>query len=468
MVAKNWLKVFYPLFFLFGIILILIIIFLAYFFQLDKSFQNKIYPNVYIDNIDFSGKTKDEVLDYFNKKNQDLQNITITFYLDNQPKASFSATQLDLKYDGETAFRQAFFIGRSSSYLSRFYQKINSLFGFKKFHFSSYLNFSKDLINQYLQKLKDENDYPAKNALFKFENGKVVSFRKEEEGREIVKDEIIADLEKKINTLKIEAKNIKITIKPKILKPEITLSSINKFGIEELLAEGKSDYTHSITSRIHNLKLAATKFHGVLIPPYKILSFNEILGEVSSSTGYQPAYIIKDGKTVLGDGGGICQVSTTLFRAALNAGLDIVERTAHAYRVSYYENDMPPGFDATIFSLYVDLKIKNNTPAYILIQTEIIENNNWLIFKLYGKKDNRRVEISKPNIWDIIPPPQPKYIEDPILKKGVIKQVDFPAWGSKVNFNYKVYKDEKLIIDQQFYSNYRPWQAVYLVGTSEY
>ncbi|MGB9883467.1 MAG: VanW family protein [Microgenomates group bacterium] len=467
MVAKNLLKIFSPLFFLFGIIFALIILFLTYFFQLDKSFQNKIYPNVYIDNIDFSGKTKEEVLDYFNKKNQDLQNITITFYLDNQPKASFSATQLNLHYDGETAFYQAFFIGRSNLIFSRLYQKFASLYHFKKFKFSSYLNFDRDLINQYLQKLKDEYDYPAKNALFKFENGKVVSFRKEEQGREIVKEEVIADFEKKIRFLKTKKENVAIIIAPKILKPEITLSSTNNFGIEELIAEGKSDYTHSITSRIHNLKLAATKFNGVLIAPNKTLSFNEILGEVSSSTGYQPAYIIKDGKTVLGDGGGICQVSTTLFRAALNAGLEIVERTAHAYRVVYYENDMEPGFDATVFAPLVDLKIKNNTPAYILIQTEINENNNWLIFKLYGKKDNRRVEISKPIIWDVIPPPQPKYQEDPILKKGVVKQVDFPAWGAKVSFNYKVYKDNKLIIDQQFYSNYRPWQAIYLVGTAD-
>ena len=258
-----------------------------------------------------------------------------------------------------------------------------------------------------------------------------------------------------------------ITVNPVILLPEITLASINNYGIEELIAEGRSNYSHSILTRIHNVLLAASKFNGVLIPPGKTLSFNETVGDISSLTGYQPAYIIKEGKTVLGDGGGVCQVSTTLFRAALNAGLPIVERTAHAYRVLYYENDMKPGFDATVFGPTVDLKIKNDTPAYILIQTEADEENNLLYFRLYGKKDNRKVEISPAILWDVAPPPDPKYQEDATLKKGVVKQIDFPAWGGKASFEYKVFKDQKQVLDQKFYSSYRPWQAVYLVGTAD-
>jgi vancomycin resistance protein YoaR len=86
------------------------------------------------------------------------------------------------------------------------------------------------------------------------------------------------------------------------------------------------------------------------------------------------------GKTVLGDGGGICQVSTTLFRAALNSGLPISEYHAHAYRVGYYENDAKPGLDATVFGPTVDFKFINNTPASILIQTIVDKENNKLLF----------------------------------------------------------------------------------------
>ena len=100
----------------------------------------------------------------------------------------------------------------------------------------------------------------------------------------------------------------------------------------------------------------------MLIPPGGTISYNEIVGDISAATGYQPAYIIKDGRTILGDGGGVCQVSTTLFRAGLSAGLPILERHPHAYRVHYYEEGgYKPGLDATVFAPGVDLKMKNDT-----------------------------------------------------------------------------------------------------------
>lgn len=467
MVSKNTKKIFNPWFFIFGILAAFIIIFYLKIIEYNKSFSNKVYSNVYIDKIDFSGKTKDEVINYFEKKSLPLKKILITIIIDKQPIATFSGEKLNLKYDGQTAAERAFLIGRSSSFLSSIYQKIASFFKLRRFNFISSLNYNKNIVKEHLEIFKEQFDKPAKNALFKFENGKVISFRKEENGQEIDIDSIMIDFDKAVYSLKNQEKNKIIKINPLILKPEITLSSINNFGIEELIAEGRSDYSHSISSRIHNIILAASKFNGVLIPPGKVLSFNKTIGDISSLTGYQPAYIIKEGKTVLGDGGGVCQVSTTLFRAALNAGLPIIERHPHAYRVSYYENDMKPGFDATVFSPSVDLKIKNDTSSHILIQTEIDKENNLLYFKFFGKKDNRKVEISDSTVWDIIPPPEPRYQDDPTLKKGVIKQVDFPAWGSKAYFSYKVYKGNKLLIDEKFYSFYRPWQAVYLVGTAD-
>lgn len=468
MLSKNTKKVFNLWFFIFGILSsFFIIIFHLKIGQYNKSFSDKIYPNVYIDKVDFSGKTKDEVIKYFEKKSLSLKKTLITIILDKQPIATFSGEQLNLKYDGQTAAERAYHIGRSSFFLSSVYQKITSFFKLRRFDFTSSLNYDKNIVKDRLEIFKEQFDKPAKNALFKFENGKVTSFRKEENGKEIDINLIILDFDKVIYSLKAQQKNKIIKINPNIIKPEITLSSINNFGIEELIAEGKSDYSHSSPSRIHNIILAASKFNGVLIPPGKIFSFNETVGDISLLTGYQPAYIIKEGKTVLGDGGGVCQVSTTLFRTALNAGLPIIERNAHAYRVNYYENDMKPGFDATVFSPLVDLKIKNDTPSHILIQTEVDKTNNLLYFRFFGKKDNRKVEISDSIVWDVIPPPEPKYQDDPTLKKGIIKQVDFPAWGSKASFSYKVYKGNKLMIDKKIYSSYRPWQAVYLIGTGD-
>jgi len=446
-----------------------IVIFLIfnYFIYLEKKYENKIYPNVYIDEIEVKGKTINELKKVEEKRNESLKKLNITVLYKNENIATLSAENLNLRSNLKETADHAFLIGRVSLYSAKLYQKITTLLHISKYKFYSQILYDQNTLNELIQNLEDRYNKPAKDALFKFENNRVISFRKEEKGLKILSNNLITDLNKKVAEMKYNPTSKTIYLTDQIINPEITLADANKYGIEELIGEGKSDYTHSIPERIHNLTLAATKFNGVLIPKNKEISFNEIIGDISSLTGYKPAYIIKNGRTVLGDGGGVCQVSTTLFRAALNAGLEITERHAHAYRVGYYENDSKPGFDATVFSPSEDLRIKNDTSAYILIQTEIDNNNNLLIFYLYGKKDERKVEISPLLLYDVQPPPPPLYQDDPTLKKGVIKQIDFPAWGSKTSFDYRVYKQGKIVIEQNFFSLYRPWQAVFLKGTAD-
>lgn len=449
------------------IIFFFLILFLKSFFYWESYLQNRLYPNVYIDDINFGKKTKVEIIDFFNKKNYSLNNVIFLIELDKQPIASLSGQQINLHYDGEGLAERAYLIGRSTNRLSRYHQKISAIFFNQPFQINSSLDFDKEIVQQTVNRLEESYNKPAKNALFKFENGKVVSFTQEAAGLELKSQEFIESFSRTVFEIKQKPSHKIITINKKILKPEITLAEANSFGIEELIGEGRSNYTHSISERVHNLILASSKFNGVLIAQGKTLSFNQTVGDISSLTGYKPAYIIKGGKTVLGDGGGVCQVSTTLFRAALSSGLPIIERSPHAYRVSYYENDAKPGLDATVFAPSVDLKIKNDTPAYILIQTEVDKSNKLLYFRLFGKKDNRQIETSTPSLWAVQPPPEPIYQDDPTLKKGVIKQVDFPAWGGKASFRYKVTYTDDQIMEKTFFSSYKPWQAVFLVGTAE-
>lgn len=438
------------------------------FYGYESRYKNKIYPNVFIDGKDFSGKSKDQVVNFFKNRSKDLDGVAFTVIYEDQPIATFSASDLALKYDGETAADQAFLVGRSKYLISRWYQVFLSLFNSHKFNFESLISYDDSHVKDFISVSEDKYNFPAENALFKFENGKVVSFKQEKKGLSIDSEKFLKEFKDNIKKIKENTYKKEIALTATIINPEITLASSNNFGIEEEIATGKSDYTHSIPERVHNVILAASKFNGVLIPKNEVFSFNNTVGDISSQTGYQPAYIIKDGKTVLGDGGGVCQVSTTLFRAALNAGLPIVERHAHAYRVGYYENDAAPGLDATVFAPYVDLKIKNDTPAYILIETEIDKENNLLYFHFYGKKDGRKSQVGTFALWDIVPAPPPKYQDDPTLKRGVTKQIDFAAVGSKASFSYKVVDaNNNTKIDQKFYSNYQPWQASFLVGTAD-
>lgn len=305
-----------------------------------------------------------------------------------------------------------------------------------------------------------------KDSVFVFEGGMVSEFTPSEDGivinSEVLKKEII---NKRTELSTSESQELDMALPHQRIIPSITTGSINNLGIKENIGTGISTFKGSITSRIHNIQLASSKFNGILIAPDETFSFNKTLGDISKVTGYQQAYIIKDGQTILGDGGGVCQVSTTLFRAVLNAGLPIIERRSHSYRVGYYEQDSPPGFDATVFDPTTDLKIKNDTGKYILIQTTFDEKGKKLIFDLYGTKDGRTISLTKPVIKDSVPPPEDLYIDDPTLKAGVIKQIDYKAWGAKVYFNYKVENQGAVVYEKIFYSNYQPWQAKYLRGT---
>ncbi len=310
------------------------------------------------------------------------------------------------------------------------------------------------------------------NPIFKYlpaqtgSGGKVQEFLPAKDGVEIDKEifkELVESLLVKIETTNSNSpsKTIPILSAPS----EIKTGDVNDLGIKELIGRGSSKFKGSIPSRIYNIGLSSSKFDGVLIAPGEIISFNEIVGDISSLTGYKQAYIIQGGRTVLGDGGGVCQVSTTFFRAMLDAGLPIVDRNAHSYRVKYYEQDSLPGIDATIYVPTVDLQAKNDTPGYILIQTIFDADTQTLVFEIYGTSDGRVSEISKPIITSETPPPEALYQDDPNLPNGTVKQIDWAAWGAKVQFDYKVTRNGEVLQDETFYSNYRPWQAVFLRGT---
>lgn len=455
--------------------LILLSVFLAAFIGFSVSYvlrqqhkyEGKIYPSVFVNGVYVGNKPKEEVERIFSKKNEVFKKVKITFEYDGHPVATYSGTRINIRFDTKGISERAYLIGRSSNFTSRIYQQLATIFNLQEFNFQAHLEYDKQLVKEFVSTSEDKYNSEAKNALFKFEDGKVVSFRQEEYGVQVESDKFMKAVEEQVLALENKVKNINVILPYRIIRPEVTLAESNNFGIEELIAEGISDFSHSIPERIHNIILASSKFNGVLIPKNKQFSFNNTVGDISSLTGYKPAYIIKNGRTVLGDGGGVCQVSTTLFRAALKSGLPITERLSHAYRVSYYENDSKPGFDATVFAPYADLKFKNDTPADILIQTEIDEENNILYFRLYGKKDDRAIEISEPTVYDVVAPPAPLYQDDPTLKRGVIRQTDFSAWGAKSTFHYRVSKKDKVLFEKDFFSSYRPWQAVYLVGIAE-
>lgn len=316
-------------------------------------------------------------------------------------------------------------------------------------------------LSDFLKPISDKINQPVVEALFNFDqnSGRVSAFKPAQQGQQL-------DAAKTANliVLAVEGKRPKnISLPVEIIAPKIQTEQVNDMGIKELIGRGVSNFAGSIANRIYNVNLTATKLNGVLLSPDSVFSFNQTVGDISAATGYKQAYVIKDGRTVLDDGGGVCQDSTTLFRAVLNAGLPIVERTAHAYRVGYYEQGFPPGLDATVFYPSVDFKFKNDTGHYVLIQA--YTDGLTLYVDLYGTSDGRAATISKSIVTGQIPPPADLRQDDPTLPKGTVKQVDFAAWGANVSFNRTVVRNGQTIIYETWRSNYRPWQAIYLIGT---
>jgi vancomycin resistance protein YoaR len=320
------------------------------------------------------------------------------------------------------------------------------------------------ILNEYAFKdLSDsisfEVNTPPRGRVVSTEGTRVIEFKIVGEGKELDVEKFKRDLE---NSLFENREGITVTVNVVGEKGDAS-----KYGIVSLLGEGSSYFKGSANSRIHNIALSAKNTDGVLVAPGEIYSMNNSVGPIDAAHGFQSAYIIKGGRTVLGEGGGVCQTSTTLFRAILNSGLPIVARYPHAYRVGYYEQDMPVGFDAAVFQPSWDFKFKNDTKAYVLVQSYVSTEESKITFKIYGTPDGRVVEISKPVITGQTPPPEPLYEDDPDLKKGVTVQVDFPAWGATSVFTRTVKRGDEVLFTDTFASKYQPWRAVFRVGTKK-
>lgn len=447
----------------------------------EKYHKERIYPGVRIAGYNFSGATKRDVVDFFNRKNDAFEKVRFSFTYE-ELTATTSAKSLGFGFNSELLADQALNLGRSNDFSSNLSLKLQALL--REVALSPSYTFSDEAFLQTLKPISEKVTIEPVDALFSFQpaslasrsgpagrNGRVVAFRPSSDGQEVAMEKLKEEVREKLLEAASAAKSRDTTniipIPVVVKKAKVQTSDANNLGIRELVGQGQSRFAGSIPNRIHNIQLSASGINGVLVPPGETFSFNQALGDVSKFTGYKEAFIIQGGRTILGDGGGVCQVSTTLFRAILNSGLPTVERHAHSYRVGYYEQDMGPGFDATVYAPNVDLKFKNDTENHILIQAYTNLAGSTLTFSLYGTGDNRRVTMSGPTITNQRPPPPPQYNDDPTLPKGVKKQIDFQAFGANVSFTRTVERNGETIIKDKFTSNFQPWQAVYLRGTRE-
>jgi vancomycin resistance protein YoaR len=240
--------------------------------------------------------------------------------------------------------------------------------------------------------------------------------------------------------------------------PRRTTADAKAMGITGLVGAYTTIYGGD-PNRIHNVQLVAHLIDKHLIAPGETFSFNQTTGERTAAKGFLEAPVIIDGELATGLGGGVCQVSTTVFNAAYEAGLRITERTNHALYISHY----PQGRDATVNYPDTDLKFVNDTPHWLLVRTWV--GSDSLTVALYGSPQHRKVESSVTPLVEVGQPPvQRKPDPDLLVGQEVVQDSGSPALSTTAT--RKVYSASgKLLYDDTWSSSYRALPKIVLVGT---
>jgi len=280
------------------------------------------------------------------------------------------------------------------------------------------------------------------------------------------------DLENSLDDILLALQNGNHTVPLRLVitRPQVEDTATGAdLGITQLVHKETTYFYGSTAARVNNIRTAAANFHGLLIAPGEEFSMADAMKDVTLDNGYTEALIIFGNQTIKGVGGGVCQVSTTLFRAAFFSGFPVTERYAHAYRVGYYEqtssgarNTDLAGLDATVFIPVVDFKFVNDTSYWLLMETYV--SDSWITWKFYSTSDGRLVEWQNYGLQNVVKAPKPLYKVNPALPTGRIKQIDYEADGADVRVSRTVYRNGQIYFQDVFDTHYEPWQAIFEYG----
>jgi vancomycin resistance protein YoaR len=332
---------------------------------------------------------------------------------------------------------------------------------------STVIRLSRDAFHATIRSLAPDLEQEAKNGELDVQDGSIVSFRAGTIGKHIDAEATLAAVEARWP----QERTFPLIIQT--VQGSLVGEDPDQLGIKEIIGVGRSNFSGSPANRRKNIAKGAEKVNGTLIAPGGEFSMLQTLGPVDGEHGWLPELVIKGNKTEPEFGGGLCQVGTTAFRAALDSGLKITERRNHSYRVRYYE---PAGTDATIYEPSPDFRFVNDTGHYVLINAYIQGDD--MIFEYWGTSDGRktlfkgqtevlRVADLKPKVYNIVSPPAMKLVETLDLPPGKKKCTEVAHNGADADFTYQVTYADGTTSESVFTSHYRPWQAVCLIGVEQ-
>jgi vancomycin resistance protein YoaR len=325
-----------------------------------------------------------------------------------------------------------------------------------------------DMIARRIRQIADETEKPGTRPRVAWNNGDLKIMKPGKPGLRLdearARDMVIAAVMGRDRTLEL----------PMVpTDPPVTEANLHQLGIRELVSIGKSDFTGSAAYRVHNIGVGMQLLNGLLIAPGEEFSFNKNIGQINAANGFVEGAAIIQNRTQQEFGGGICQDSTTMFRAAFWAGLPITERWGHSFYISWYDKyalgprGNGPGLDATIFTGGPDLKFVNDTGAWLLIQAWSDPKTGVAQIELYGTKPNRTVDLTH-KVYDHVPAPtEPVFVADPKVPRGTIKHTDKARGGMTIDVYRLVVENGAPRPPELFRTRFRPWPNIYTLNPAD-
>ena len=298
-------------------------------------------------------------------------------------------------------------------------------------------------------------------------NGKVVQFQGSRPGITMLRAKTIQDIEEALRARVEHNEGVPTTvvITTEQAEPLVKTGEINDLGITEVLGEGVSSYAGSPSNRVKNIRNAVQKLNGVIVKPGEEFSTIDHTQPYTLDGGYLPELVIKGDEIKPEIGGGLCQIGTTLFRMAMNSGMEITQRRNHSLVVHYYNDPSNglPGTDATIYDPAPDFRFLNDTGHHILVQTRMNEGTQDLIFELWGTSDGRAGAYTAPVVKRWIPHEETKEIKTTKLEPGA-RECQHAYTGADASFTYSRILPDGTTQERLFESHYRPLPEICLVG----
>jgi vancomycin resistance protein YoaR len=425
----------------------------SFFFDDKKNIQ--VQPEKSGQIIDMN-KLKEDIENHLNNLDSSTIQISLIEELPEVNSAELEAYKADLLVKIESPLTLKY---NNQSWTLNLKEHLSGL-DFEKVEGQIMLAINDKFFDEYFQtEIFSKIEVPVSNVrIFYDEQGQIQFEGIARNGISVQKNDFRKLLEASINTLDTEVQIPVEETKGAVDAP----ADLQEKGIKELISVGHTAFAGSTNNRRHNIQTAMNRYQGQLIAPGQTYSFNERLGEVDGSTGYKLELVIKSEGTVPEYGGGVCQVSSTVFKAALLSGLKIDERSPHSYAVGYYAQVDGYGLDATIYPGVKDLIFTNNTPGHILIQTSVEGDHAYVNF--YGTSDGRKVRLA--NYWkgNNRGTGGTQLIPTKTLPPGVRKQVERANVGFDASWDRIIVDKDGVETTENIYSVYRATANKILVG----